>query len=125
MQTLLEDRTCINSNLLFYFIGKPSIHISPTNVEVVEGQSNTITCSVSSISVITDVTWIKTTAVGNEIVSVVGVDGKFSGGTLSDPSLTINNIAKSDEGTYMCRAKNCFGTTSSEYSVLTCKGQFL
>jgi hypothetical protein len=43
-------------------------------------------------------TWIKTTAVGNEIVNVVVVDGKFSGGTLSDPSLTINNIAKSDEG---------------------------
>ena len=125
MQTLLEDRTCTKSNLLFYFIGKPSIHISPTNVEIVEGQSNTITCSVSSISVITDVTWIKITAVGNEIVNVVSVDRKFSGGTLSDPSLTINNIAKSDEGTYMCRATNCFGTTSSEYSVLTCKGQFL
>jgi hypothetical protein len=71
------------------------------------------------------VTWIKTTAVGNEIVNVIGVDGKFSGGTLSDPSLTINNIVKSDEGTYVCRATNCFGTTSSEYSVLTCKGQFL
>jgi hypothetical protein len=68
-------------------------------VEVVEGQSHTITCFVSSISVITDVTWIKTTAVGYEIVNVVGLDGKFSGGTLSDPSLTINNIAKSDEGT--------------------------
>ena len=125
MQTLLEDRTCTKSNLLFYFIGKPSIHISSTNVEVVEGQSNTITCSVSSISDITDVKWTKTTAVGNEIVNVVGVDGKFSGGTLSDPSLTINNIVKSDEGTYVCRATNCFGTTSSEYSVLTCKGQFL
>jgi hypothetical protein len=41
---------------------------------------------------ITDLTWIKKTAVGNEIVIVVGVDGKFSGGTLSDPSLTINNF---------------------------------
>ena len=107
--------------MLFYFTGRPSIHILPTNVNIVGGQSNTIT----SISVITDVTWIKTTAVGNEIVKVVGVDGKFSGGTLSDPSLTINNIVKSDEGTYVCRATNCLGTTSSEYSVLTFKGQFL
>jgi len=56
---------------------------------------------------------------------VVSVDGKFSGGTLSDPSLTINNIVKSDEGTYVCRATNCCGATSSEYSVLTFKGQFL
>ena len=125
MQTLLEDRTCTKSNLLFYFIGKPSIHISPTNVVVVGGQSHTITCSVSSISAITDVTWMKIIAVGNEIGNVVGVDGKFSGGTLSEPSLTIDNIAKSDEGTYVCRAANCCGTTSSEYSVLTCKGQFL
>jgi hypothetical protein len=53
------------------------------------------------------------------------VDGKFSGGTLSDPSLTINNIAKSDEGIYVCRATTPFGTVSSEDSVLTCKGQFL
>jgi hypothetical protein len=108
--------------MLFYFTGRPSIHILPTNINIVEGQSHTITCSISSIS---DITWIKTTAVGYEIVNVVGVDGKFSGGTLSDPSLTINNIVKSDEGTYVCRATNCFGTTSSEYSVLTCKGQFL
>ena len=128
MQTLLEDRIYTLSSILFYFIGRPSIHISPTNVEVVGGQSHTITCSVSSTSDITDLTWIKTTAVGYEIVNVVGVDGKFSGGTLSDdsdPSLTINNIAKSDEGTYVCTATNSFGTTSSEYSVLTCKGQFL
>ena len=109
MQTLLEDRICTKSNLLFYFIGRPSIHISPTHAEVVGGQSHTITCSV----------------VGCEIVNVDDVDGKFSGGTLSNPSLTITNIVKSDEGTYMCRATNCFGTTSSEDSVLTCKGQFL
>jgi hypothetical protein len=64
-------------------------------------------------------------ATGDKIAIVVGEDGKFCGGTLSDPSLTINNIAKSDEGTYACIAKHCFGTTSSEDSVLTCKGQFL
>jgi hypothetical protein len=55
---------------------------------------------------ITDITWIKTTAVGYEIVNVVDVDGKFSGGTLSDPSLTINNIVNSDEGTYVVKRGN-------------------
>lgn len=44
---------------------------------------------------------------------------------VSDPSLTIDNIAKSDEGIYVCRATNWFGTALSEDSVLTCKGQFL
>jgi hypothetical protein len=53
------------------------------------------------------------------------VDGKFSGGTLSDPSLTINNFAKSDEGIYMYRATDRFGTISSEDSVITFKGNFL
>jgi uncharacterized protein YodC (DUF2158 family) len=54
------------------------------------------------------------------------VDGKFSGGTLRPyPSLTINNIAKSDEGIYRCRATDRFGTISSEDSVITFKGQFL
>jgi hypothetical protein len=53
------------------------------------------------------------------------VDGKFSGGTLDDPSLTINDIAKSDEGIYMCTVTDRFGKTLSENSVITCKGQFL
>ena len=76
---------------------------------------------------VTDLEWIKKTASSKAIVNVVGVDGKFSGGTLSDPSLTINNFAKSDEGVYVCRATTCYGTISSEDSVLTCKarGQFL
>jgi hypothetical protein len=110
---------------IFYFTGRPLIHIATTKTDAVGGQSHTSTCSVSSILVVTDITWIKTTASGNEIVIVVGVDGKFSGGTLSDPSLTINNIAKSDEGIYVCRATTRFGTISSEDSVLACKGQFL
>ena len=67
----------------------------------------------------------KRSATGDTITIVVSEDGKFSGGTLSDPSLTINNIAKSDEGTYACIVKHCFGTTTSKDSVLTCKGQFL
>jgi len=53
------------------------------------------------------------------------VDGKFCGGTISHPSLTINDIAKSDEGIYMCTVTDCFGKTLSEDSVITCKGQFL
>jgi hypothetical protein len=36
-----------------------------------------------------DLTWIKKTADGNELVIVVGVDGKFFGGTLSDSSVNI------------------------------------
>ena len=113
------------AHTLFYFTERPSIHITSTNADVVEGQSHTITCSISGISDITGITWIKTSATGDKIAIVVGEAGKFSGGTLSEPSLTINNISKSDEGTYVCIAKHCFGTTSSEDSVLTCKGQFL
>jgi hypothetical protein len=73
---------------------------------------------------VTDLAWIKTTASGKEIVNVVGVDGKFSGGTLSDPSLKINNIVKSDEGIYVCRATTPFGTVSSEDTDLTCNKLF-
>jgi hypothetical protein len=92
----MNPNICKKSSILFYFTGKPSIHITATNADIVEGQSHTITCSVQSISAISDITWIRTTAAGYEIVNVVGVDGKFTGGILSDPSLTINNIAKSD-----------------------------
>ena len=110
--------------LLDFFrrIAQLSIQIAPGKADVVGGQSHTITCCVSSFLGITDLTWIKKTADGNELVIVVGVDGKFFGGTLSDPSLTINNFAKSDEGIYMCRATDRFGTISSEDSVITFKG---
>jgi hypothetical protein len=118
----LQVCSCTKSNIIFYFTGRPSIHIATTKTDVVVGQSHTITCSVSSISAVTDLAWNKTTRAGNEIVNVVGVDGKFSGGTLDDPSLTINNIAISDEGIYVCRATNRFGITSSKDSVITCKG---
>jgi hypothetical protein len=55
-----------------------------------------MTFSISSILPITDITWFKTSATGDRIAIVVDEDGKFSGGNLSDPSLTINNITKSD-----------------------------
>jgi hypothetical protein len=53
-----------------------------TNADVVEGQSHTITCSISGISDITGITWIKTSATGDKMAIVVGEDGKFSGGKI-------------------------------------------
>jgi hypothetical protein len=57
--------------ILFYFTGRPSIHITSTNTAVVEGQSHTIACSISNILAITDITWFKTSATGNTIAIVV------------------------------------------------------
>jgi hypothetical protein len=65
-----------------------------------------------------DISWIKTSATGDQIAIVVGEDGKFSGGTLSDPSLTINNIAKSDEGTYACIAMLWCGSDLQQHLYL-------
>jgi hypothetical protein len=63
------------------------IHITSTNTDVVEGQSHTITCSISGISDITGITWIKTSATGDKIAIVVGED-------MSDYEqvLTSNNV---------------------------------
>lgn len=42
---------------------------------------------------------------------------KYSGGTVSNPSLSINNTASADAGEYHCGATNLVGSTTSSQSV--------
>lgn len=42
---------------------------------------------------------------------------KYSGGTVSNPSLSIHNIASTDAGEYRCGATNLVGSCTSSLSV--------
>ena len=46
-------------------------------------------------------------------------NGKYTGGTTSNPHPTISNFQLSDAGTYVCRATNAAGSQNSDNSVLT------
>lgn len=80
----------------------------------------TINCSVSGTPPATSVTWTKT--VGGQTDSIDVSSNKYSGSTVSNPSLTIRNLDQTDEGDYVCTAENLVGTANSETANLDVTG---
>ena len=80
----------------------------------------TLGCPVSANPAATAVVWYKDNA-------QLTVTGRYSGGTLSTPDLTISGLSGSDTGRYFCRVTNSLGTTdSSNINVdVQCKCLFL
>lgn len=77
---------------------------------------------VNSIPPATSIGWIKTQ---QGVTTTINVSlSKYSGGTISDPSLRIYDADLSDEGSYVCSATNIVGTGTSQemsLSVVVCK----
>ena len=101
-----------------------NVLISPSSAEVLQGDSQTITCTVSGSPQATAITWTRTTTGGPVTLNVQSLPGKYSGGTVVNPSLTISNFATTDAGSYICKATNAVGIASSLTSVLSYKGKY-
>ncbi|XP_021370011.1 hemicentin-1-like [Mizuhopecten yessoensis] len=100
--------------------GVPAVTIPQTSYSVVRGSSITIPCTVSSSPSATSIVWER---IINGAASTLTIDGtKWSGGSLSVPSLTISNSATSDQAYYVCKATNSVGTGQSSQSYLTVTG---
>lgn len=65
----------------------------------------------------TSVQWLR---VLNGVTSSInlGTVGKYSGSTVNQPSLTINNPVNADEGYYICQATNSVGSGQSSQTYL-------
>lgn len=91
------------------------------------GDNATVTCIVSGTPAATSVSWQRTI---NSVTMTVNLNNfsKYSGGTLTTPSLSIFNVSKEDEGSYSCQATNVIGTgqsvTSAFLSVIGSKTIF-
>ncbi|XP_035828095.1 hemicentin-1 [Aplysia californica] len=72
-----------------------------------EGQSVTVPCTVTPLNGLTDLYWTKD---GQRIDP--SSSSRYSGGTVTTPSLTISSVQSGDSGTYVCVATNNFGTGS-------------
>ncbi|XP_076111490.1 uncharacterized protein LOC143079783 [Mytilus galloprovincialis] len=98
-----------------------SLVVEPDNANVILGNNRTISCTLSGQPSAQDITWYftPTNESKNEICPRNNA-AKYSGGTISDPSLTILNFQTSDSGAYECSATNAAGTGNSNSSVLTC-----
>jgi hypothetical protein len=83
------------------------------NYSVDFGNQITIGCSVSSNPPHTRVFWRKKRNGITTYLNVANSNGKYSGFTINNPSLVINNAALDDQASYVCYAENSVGTGSS------------
>ncbi|VDI61626.1 Hypothetical predicted protein [Mytilus galloprovincialis] len=98
-----------------------SLVVEPDNANVILGNNRTISCTLSGQPSAQDITWYFTpTNESKNEICPRNNSAKYSGGTISDPSLTILNFQTSDSGAYACSATNAAGTGNSNSSVLTC-----
>lgn len=106
--------------LVRVFPGIPIVNIGSTSYSVNYGNSITLVCTVTSNPVHTSVTWNK---IQNGVSTTISVNsGKYSGGTVSQPSLVINNAGNSDEAFYICSATNSVGKGQSSQTYLDVVG---
>ena len=101
-----------NKKCMFISTDVPDVTISQPS-QGSGGQAITIQCSYVSNPGATNVIWSK----GNQGITVDG--NKYVGGTLSNPSLTITNLAASDQGSYRCSVVNTVGQGDSSSVTLS------
>ncbi|CAG2220245.1 unnamed protein product [Mytilus edulis] len=84
----------------------PTVQVSFPNYNVNYFSSITLICTVLSQPAALQVYWRKTLAGTTTNIDVINSGGKYSGSTISTPSLTVINAASSDEANYTCYATN-------------------
>lgn len=107
--------------IYYIFIDLPQVVVSLPQYNVDIGSTVTLGCTVTANPTHTVVYWQR---IGNNNVGT-NVDmnnNKYSGSTVNSPSLTINNAALSDEGSYRCYATNSIGTGQSQNTFLDVVG---
>ena len=87
------------------------------------GQSVQLVCTVSGSPAATEVYWVKVSNGVSTTIRSSNMDtSKYSGVTLSDPSLTVLNVNEADAAVYTCYATNLVGTGQSQQTQLNVIG---
>ncbi|XP_062602997.1 hemicentin-1-like isoform X5 [Saccostrea cucullata] len=116
---LIGTGQSVTSAFISVIGGLPVTLIGP-DVSVTVGNQATITCSVSGYPLSTSIAWHK---IANGVRTEIDTSQtRFSGGTISTPSLTISPVESSDEGDYQCTATNILGTSPSGTAYLDVLG---
>ena len=99
----------------------PVVNVQQLTYSTNIGQDITLGCSVTANPTQTDVYWQRTVNGQTTRISTTN-SNKYSGSTVTTPSLTIANVQQSDAGTYRCLADNVIGTGQSQLTVLNVAG---
>ncbi|KAK3769148.1 hypothetical protein RRG08_034479 [Elysia crispata] len=108
--------TSQSSAVVLSVISIPSVNIFPPSAVVEEGnQSLVLGCSVVASPAATLISWTKDAIVLDTTsgTTTTGSGPKYSGGTTVTPSLTINDVRRTDAGIYACVATNSEGVGTS------------
>ena len=98
---------------LHLFKDLPAVAIPSSTILASTGESVTLLCIVSTVLDITSVEWTQAHH-GITQDNISRGKSRYIGGTISSPSLSINNVAHSDEGYYTCTVTNTQGTSLSQ-----------
>lgn len=100
--------------LFYHFLDVLEVNISPISATVIIGQNQTISCTVTGIPLATSIIWEFTPDGGTHSLPLHVEDssGKYTGGSVHNPSLTITNFQPDDAGSYVCFAFNAVGVSS-------------
>jgi hypothetical protein len=94
----------------------------PSYSSILGSNGVTIGCVISGTPSANSVAWTKIQGGQTTNVNIANSNGKYQGGSVNNPSLTILNIAQSDEANYICSATNIAGTSSSQQAFLDVTG---
>ncbi|OWF42447.1 Hemicentin-1 [Mizuhopecten yessoensis] len=95
----------------------PNLTVGAATYSVPIGGSATLGCTITSSPAATSIFWSKVTNGASSTISTAG-NSRYSGGTLSSPSLVITSLQSSDAGSYRCNAVNSVGTGQSSLTSL-------
>ena len=94
--------------------GIPVVYLRKTTEPALYDSSITIECTITyQVPAATSVFQQHTRNEVTTQILIVNSAGKYSGGTVATPSLTINNAVFEDDGQYQCFAQNVVGIGQS------------
>ena len=112
MYIVAEKCSILTDYILFLHLFKdlPAAAIPSSTILASTGEPVTLLCVVSNVLDITSVEWTKAHH-GVTQNNISWGNSRYIGGTISSPSLSINNVVHSDEGYYTCTVTNIQGTS--------------
>ncbi|XP_052061302.1 hemicentin-1-like [Mytilus californianus] len=104
--------------------GVPVVRVKQSVYTVNHGSFVILECTVTANPTHTTVQWYRIVN-GNPVSVDISKSDKYSGSTVSNPSLTVLSATNADEGNYVCSATNSVGTSQSSQTFLDVLGDIL
>ncbi|XP_052103257.1 hemicentin-1-like [Mytilus californianus] len=100
----------------------PTVTVTLSNYNTNIGGTVILGCTVDATPAATNVYWQRIINNQQQSIDTTSSNSRYSGSTVSSPSLVITNAQSLDEGNYICYATNSIGTSNSQQTYLNVLG---